>query len=174
MAHYQFESEWALTAPIESVYELLAHPEDFSEWWPSVKRSQPLEEGDEDGVGARASYSLRSPLLYSMDFETRAVDVQHPRRIHNLVRGDLVGTGTYLLDSRGAGTTVHFSWHVSTTKTWMNIMAPVAKPLFVWAHHHVMREGATAMASCLGAKLLSIQTRLEEGHRRKPAVESQS
>lgn len=175
MAHYQFESEWELTAPIESVFELLSHPEDFTSWWPSVKRSRLLVEGDEKGLGARAAYTLQSPLLYSMAFEARAVEVERPLRIHTLVRGDLVGTGTYLLEAdEGARTRVGFSWHVSTTKPWMNIIAPVAKPLFVWAHRHVMSEGAAAMASRLGARLLSMRTHLEKGPFRESAVESPS
>lgn len=51
MAHYQFQSEWALMAPIDRVFELACHPEDFSSWWPAVTRSELIEKGDEDGVG---------------------------------------------------------------------------------------------------------------------------
>lgn len=160
MTHYQFESEWILTADIESVFELLLRPDDFSAWWPSVEKSRLIEGGDPNGVGRRASYSLKSPLLYSMRFETKTMEVERPHRIHGLVRGDLVGTGTYLLERVDVGTKVGFSWHVSTTKTWMNWVAPFAKPLFVWAHDTVMLEGCEAMARHMGARLVSTKTHL--------------
>ena len=58
MAHYQFESEWVLTAPIETVFDVMTRVEDFSKWWPSVKNSRLIEEGDSEGVGAKAKYSI--------------------------------------------------------------------------------------------------------------------
>lgn len=166
MPHYQFQSEWALTAPIGRVFELACHPEDFSAWWPSVTRSRLVEEGDAEGVGTRAAYTLRSPLWYSMSFATTVVEVDRPSRIHALVRGDLIGTGTYLLEGGEHRTRVRFLWNVSTTKTWMNLLAPLARPLFVWAHQHVMRQGAVAMAERLEATLLSTKTAVAE----RPAV----
>ena len=160
MAHYKFESEWELEAPIDRVFELLTHPEDFQRWWPSVTDSRRLEEGDEDGVGAIAAYTLRSPVFYTMDFQAKALEVERPRRIHTLVRGDLIGTGTYELEQKEGRTMIRFLWYVSTTRRWMNVVAPVARPLFVWAHHHVMREGAAAMAAHFGGRLIGIKTRV--------------
>lgn len=154
MAHYQFESEWTLTAPADRVFELASHPESFSGWWPHVTSSSLVEDGDENGVGRRAAYTLRSPLGYSMSFVTTMVEVDHPRRIHMLVRGDLIGTGTYLLDGDHRRTRVRIIWNVSTTKPWMNLAAPVARPLFGWAHNHLTRAGASAMARRLDATLL--------------------
>lgn len=173
MAHYRFDSEWKLTAPIEQVFDLLSRPGEFSRWWPSVTRSRLLEDGDETGVGRRAVYRLRSPLLYSMNFVATAVEVIEPRLIRTLVRGDLIGTGTYELNGDEQSTTVRLLWHVSTSKRWMNLVTPLARPLFVWAHHHVMREGAAAMASRLGARLLATRTRLEEEPRLAAEVETQ-
>ncbi len=162
MVHYMFETEWVLTAPIEEVFEVLEHPEEFSNWWPSVKNSRLLEEGDADGVGTRATYSIRSPLGYSMEFDVKAVEVDRPHRIHSVVRGDLIGTGTYVLESVDTMTQVRFNWYVSTTKSWMNFVAGFAKPLLVWAHHSVMREGCAAMAELLGARLVFTNTSLVE------------
>lgn len=172
MAHYRFESEWELTAPIGAVFELLTHPEDFRHWWPSVTDSRLLNEGDDEGRGARAAYTLRSPVLYSMSFEANSVEVDRPRRLHTLVRGDLIGTGTHLLEEREGRTIVRFLWYVSTTKRWMNLLAPVARPLFVWAHDHVLREGAAAMAERLGGRLLSIRTRVVERSRQDEVDQS--
>lgn len=162
MVHYMFETEWVLTAPAEKVFEVLEHPEEFSSWWPSVKNSRLIEKGDDQGVGTKAAYSIRSPLGYSMHFEATAVEVDKPKRIHSTVRGDLVGTGTYLIEEGDRQTHVRFNWYVSTTKRWMNWVAGFAKPALVWAHHSVMREGCAAMATYLGARLVSTNTSLVE------------
>lgn len=160
MVHYMFETDWVLTAPIGRVFDVLAHPEEFSGWWPSVRESTLLEEGDPSGLGARASYLIRSPLFYSMRFDVKAVEVDRPIRIHSVVRGDLIGTGTYILESIEGKTHVRFNWYVSTTKRWMNLTAGIAKPILAWAHDRVMLEGCRAMARHLGAPLVSAGTRL--------------
>lgn len=170
MAHYRFESEWVLSAPIDVVFGALVHPERYSEWWPSVRNSQLIEQGDEAGVGSRAKYYLRSPLLFGMQFETKTIEVDPPRRIHSLVRGELVGTATIALNSTSVGTKVRIAWHVSTTKRWMDVLAPIAKPLFVWAHHIFMREGCAALAHRLGARLISTKTRLSDSREAIPAA----
>jgi uncharacterized protein YndB with AHSA1/START domain len=172
LAHYRFESEWKIGAPIEKVFDLIARPEDFAQWWPSMKTSRLVDHGDESGVGVSAEYILRSPLRYSMTFRTKATEVVRPHRIHSLVRGDLVGTGTYQLDEDDDGTRVELVWRVSTAKSWMNRLTPIARPLFVWAHHRVMREGAQAMATRLGARLFYAEMSIEDEPRPRKAVGS--
>lgn len=160
MAHYQFESEWVLSAPIDRVFDVMTRPEEFSQWWSSVKNSRLIETGDSDGLGAKARYSIKSPLGYKMHFEMTVVDFDRPNRIHSLARGDLIGTGTHLFESRGESTAVTYLWYVSTTKRWMNVLEPVAKPLFAWAYHHAMREGCAGLAKHLGARLISTSSKL--------------
>jgi hypothetical protein len=105
-----------------------------------------------------------------MTFRAKAVEVIRPHRIHSLVRGDLVGTGTYQLEEDDEGTRVQRVWRVSTTRAWMNRLAPIARPLFVWAHHRVMREGAEAMAARLGAGLRFSEMSIEDEPRPRKAV----
>lgn len=160
MVHYMFETEWELTAPIEQVFEVLSHPGDFRTWWPSVTGSELVVEGDASGVGTHASYTIRSPLLYSMTFDVKTIEVEEPNKIRAVVRGDLVGTGTYYLDSNRSSTHVRFNWYVSTTRQWMNVAGVLARPLLAWAHHHVMRDGCNALARHLGANLIWVSTDL--------------
>jgi uncharacterized protein YndB with AHSA1/START domain len=160
MVHYMFETEWVVTAPIEKVFEVLEHPEEFSSWWPAVKESRLVRAADASGVGAKSAYTIKSPLFYSMNFELTSVELERPHRIRSIVRGDLIGTGTYSLHRDGNKTHVRFNWYVSTTKPWMNALAGVTKPALVWAHHSVMREGCAAMATFLGSRLVSTSTRL--------------
>jgi len=174
LVHYMFETDWVLTAPIEQVFEVLSHPERFEEWWPSVTRSTLVSEGDTDGVGARARYTIESPLLYTMAFDLRTIDVERPNRLRAVVRGDLVGTGTFHLESVGAGTRVRFDWYVATTKRWMNIAAFLAKPVLAWAHGRVMLQGCEAMATHLGACLVSASTGMAATQPPTPTVQQES
>lgn len=98
--------------------------------------------------------------MYSLDFEATLIEVQRPNRIHMLARGDLVGTGTFELSRDGMNTVIRYQWHVSTTKKWMSMVAPVGRRLFVWAHHSVMREGCSGLAQALGGRLVSTSSRL--------------
>ena len=43
-----------------------------------------------------------------------------------------------------------------TTRWWMNLLAPVAKPVFQANHDYVMRNGGEGIAKLLGARLLAI------------------
>lgn len=160
MAHYMFETEWVVTAPIEDVFEIISRPEEYSSWWPHVKESQRLSDGGADGVGATAFYTIKSPWGYSMRFELKTIEVDRPKRVHALVRGELVGTGTHYLETRPEGTLVRLHWYVSTTKRWMNVIAPIARPAFAFAHKYVMYEGCEAMAKKLGARLLAAESRM--------------
>lgn len=162
MSHYMFETEWQLTAPIDRVFDVLIRVDQFAKWWPSVKSSRSIEVGDDNGVGAKAEYTLRSPLGYSMRFETTGIDGERPNRIRSTVRGDLIGTGTYFLTEADEATSVRLNWYVSTTKRWMNLVGGLAKPLLAFSYHHVMREGCAAMASHSGARLLATKTALVE------------
>jgi len=171
MGHYMFETEWLLTAPIEEVFELISHPEGYATWWPGVTESRLLSAGDENGVGRSGVYTIRSPLGYTMTFETRAIEVDAPTRVSTVVRGDLVGTGTYYLQSRPNGTHVRFHWYVSTTKRWMNALAGVARPGFSFAHRYVMFNGCDGMARALGGKLVTATSQLVEAPTPVPVVQ---
>ena len=39
----------------------------------------------------------------------------------------------------GGVTAVLYEWNVATSKRWMNIVAPAARPVFGWNHEVVMR-----------------------------------
>lgn len=160
MAHYMFETEWVLTAPIDQVFEVISRPEEYSDWWAHVEESRVIDPGDESGLGHAASYVVRSPFGYRMNFELRTIEVDRPYRIRSLVRGDLVGTGTHYLERRPEGTLVRFHWYVSTTKKWMNFIAPIARRVFAFAHKFVMYEGCEGMAKRLGARLLAAESRV--------------
>ncbi len=49
-----------------------------------------------------------------------------------------------------------YEWNVRTTRPWMNLVAPVARPVFRWNHNAVMHSGGQGLADLLGARLLAV------------------
>ena len=56
--------------------------------------------------------------------------------------GELDGSGLWQFFDDGDGRArVQYDWRVKTTKRWMNILAPIAKPFFRWNHNVIMGWG---------------------------------
>jgi hypothetical protein len=62
--------------------------------------------------------------------------------------GAVDGAGT--LTSAAGGTLVRYDWDVRTTRRWMNLLAPAARPVFRWNHDELMRAGGEGLARRLG------------------------
>ena len=69
--------------------------------------------------------------------------------------GELEGVGIWRFYEGAAGTAVVYSWDVSTTRAWMNRLAPIGRPAFAWNHDYVMRNGARGLADRLGVELIA-------------------
>ena len=155
MARYRFLTTWCLDAAIEAVWETIHDTKRWPEWWRGVERVEELEPGDADGVGSLARYTWRSRLPYSLEFDMRTTVVERPRLIEGEALGELAGRGRWrLFEGRGASA-VLYEWDVETTERWMNLLAPLARPVFAWNHDVVMRQGGEGLARRLGASLLA-------------------
>jgi len=69
--------------------------------------------------------------------------------------GELQGVGRWQLSNDGETTIVRYDWRVETAKPWMNLIAPIARPVFSWNHNVVMGWGGEGLAKRLGVPLLS-------------------
>jgi uncharacterized protein YndB with AHSA1/START domain len=156
MAGYEFVTTWRLDAPIDPIFELLRDSARYPEWWKGVKRVELLKTGSEDGIGDVSRFTWRSVLPYSLSFDLRVTRVERPFTIEGEATGELEGTGLWTLsESDGDGTTVRYDWRVRTTRAWMNVFGPLARPAFVWNHDFVMRQGAHGLAAALGARVIA-------------------
>ncbi len=157
MAAYSFLSTWCVAAPVERVWEVLSDAARYPEWWPGVRKVAVLEPGEAGAGGVGTLYRLewRSRLPYSLQFDSRVTRVEAPRLLEGQASGELEGTGLWRLFDGPAGTVALYNWDVSTTRAWMNRLAPVARPAFTWNHDYVMRQGARGLARTLGAELLT-------------------
>jgi uncharacterized protein YndB with AHSA1/START domain len=154
VAHYEFLTSWCIDEPIERVFAVLNDSAAFPEWWEGVTAVEVLEPGEADGVGELARYSWRSVLPYTLRFDSRVTRVEPPHVIEGHATGELEGVGVWRLFAAPDNTAVLYSWRVRTTKPWMNIWGPLARPAFRWNHDRVMHQGGVGLAKRLGASLL--------------------
>jgi uncharacterized protein YndB with AHSA1/START domain len=155
MASYSFLTTWILDAPRESVWDAIYEVESWPAWWRGVKRVDKLEHGNGDGVGARYRHEWRSVIPYPVRFETRITEIERLNLIEAEADGELAGTGRWRFFD-GSATVVTYEWNVRTTRPWMNLLAPVARPVFRWNHNAVMHKGGAGLADLLGTRLLAV------------------
>jgi hypothetical protein len=155
MASYSFLTTWILDAPPEAVWDAIYEAERWPEWWRGVRSVEKAEPGDADGVGALYRQEWRSVIPYPVRFEARITRIERPHLIEASAAGELVGTGRWRFFS-GSETAVTYEWNVRTTRAWMNLVAPIARPIFRWNHNAVMHRGGEGLAELLGARLLAV------------------
>ena len=153
MGDYHFVSRWRVQAPIEAVWEELVHSERWPSWWRDVRAVQELAPGDADGVGEVRRLQFATRLPYRLGFDVRVSRVERPTLLEADASGELEGVGRWRLRPDDGGTLVRYEWDVRTTRWWMNLLAPLARPLFAWNHDALMRAAAAGLARRLDAEL---------------------
>jgi uncharacterized protein YndB with AHSA1/START domain len=158
MADYSFLTTWLLEAPRDAVFEAIHDQERWGEWWPGVVEAAELKPGEEgrDGVGSVSRLVWRSRLPYRLEFEMTTTQVERPCLMEGQAVGELTGTGRWRLFEEGGVTAVLYEWNVRTTRAWMNLTAPLARPVFAWNHDWVMARGAEGIAARVGGRLLAV------------------
>jgi hypothetical protein len=120
-----------------------------------VVRARELDGGDDVRVGSRYRVAWRSRIPYELEFDFTVRGLEEGRWMEGDATGDLEGSGCWRLFEDGSVTAVVYDWDVTSTKRWMNALAPVARPLFEHNHHAVMRWGGEGLARRLGVPLLA-------------------
>jgi uncharacterized protein YndB with AHSA1/START domain len=155
VAEYRFLTTWLLESPRQPVWDAIYDSERWPEWWKGVLEAEKLEEGDEVGVGQYGRYVWKSKLPYKLEFFVRTTKVAEPSLLEGDASGELTGVGRWRLFEQDGVTAVLYEWNVSTSRAWMNALAPLARPVFAVNHDFVMRNGGTGLAKLLGCKLLA-------------------
>jgi uncharacterized protein YndB with AHSA1/START domain len=156
MPEYRFLTTWLLEADRERVWDAIYESERWPEWWKGVEEAEKLEEGDENGVGQFGRYVWKAKLPYRVEFWIRTTRVERPQLLEGNATGELAGVGRWHLFEEDGLTAVIYEWNVTTTKAWMNVIAPLARPAFQSNHDYVMRNGGKGLAELLGVRLLAV------------------
>lgn len=163
MADYRLVTCWQLEAPLEEVYAGILHSLRWPYWWQGLESVDEIEPGDEDGIGSVRRYTWKSRFFYKISFAARTTRIEPLAMLEANVMGDLEGIGRWLFFHAEGLTTARHEWQVRTTRRWMNVLAPVARPLFEKNHQVLMHQGAVGLARMLRAPLTGVQ------HDRLPA-----
>ena len=155
MADYEFVTVWRFDAPIEKVWEVIKRSEEWSDWWKGVLKVEELQAGDAEGIGKIVRSTWKSKLPYELVFDSEVLRIEPMTTIESRAFGELDGNGLWTLTAEDSNTThVRYDWRVKTTKPWMNLIAPLAKPFFRWNHNVIMNWGGAGLAKKLNCKLL--------------------
>jgi len=155
MADYAFLTTWLLDSPREPVWEAIYDQARWPEWWRGVEEVEERNGGNGDGTGAVSRMVWKSLLPYRVEFEVTTTKVDRPNLLEGHARGELEGIGRWRLYEQDGITAVLYEWNVSTTKPWMNRLAPLLRPAFEWNHDWVMARGGEGLARLLGCRLLA-------------------
>lgn len=151
MSNYEFVTVWDIDAPLARVWDVIEDANVWPEWWKGVVSITELEKGDDDGVGSIRRTVWRSALPYKLEFDSEVLRVERLKLIEARAFGELDGHGLWQFEAVSDDRTrVQYDWRVKTTKAWMNLLAPVARPFFRWNHDTIMRWGEEGLRKRLG------------------------
>ena len=152
MADYSFQTIWKVKAPQEKVWDLIFNSDRWPTWWQGVEKVEKLKDGDANHVGALMRYTWKSKLPYRLVFEMETTRVEPISIIEGRAIGELQGQGRWTLTHEEGITTATYDWNVETTKPWMNLLAPVARPFFRWNHDVIMDWGEEGLRKQLAQR----------------------
>jgi hypothetical protein len=89
MQHYAFSTRWFLPAKIDTVWDELAHPERWPNWWQGLVRVQELASGDAFGVGAVKRFVWQGLLPYTLTVDMRVMRKEQPSLLESAAVGEL-------------------------------------------------------------------------------------
>lgn len=152
MASFDLETTWQFAVPVGVVFDALTDSPQWPTWWPGLVEVQPLVSGNADGIGRTQRFVWKSRLGYRLRFDIRITRVHRPCLIEGEASGDVAGIGRWHLHDEQGGTRVRYAWQVRTVRPWMSLLAGLARPLVVWNHHAMMREGCAGLTRYLDSE----------------------
>jgi hypothetical protein len=151
---YVFVDEWRVASDVATVWAAVRAIERWPHWWPSVVAVAPIGV-DATGSADEWRFEFRTRLPYRMRFHVGLASEEPFRRVATRVSGGVEGTGAWGVQAIPGGTLVRFDWVITPQRRWMQVLSPIARPVFSWNHRALMVEGGEALARRLGVALLA-------------------
>lgn len=151
MPDYDFTTEWRIDAPIDDVWEQLAHPTQWPQWWHGCRQAVELAPHQEGGPRRRYRFKWRGKIPIRLLLELELTDREAPHRLAGDVEGSLVGRAVWSLNGDASQTRVGFHLMVDVGKPWMKRWVSFTQGLFHWNFHALMEEGREGLGQRLDA-----------------------
>lgn len=151
---YHFVTHWRVTGSADEVFALVNNEGlGYGGWWSAVYvKVEEVTKGDEAGVGQMVRFHSRGALPYSINWTSRRVELDRPRRVVFRAEGDFDGWAIWTVEQQGAEVVATLDWKLNAEKPLLRLLSPILKPLFEWNHHWAMRQGYEAIQRELGAR----------------------
>ncbi len=149
MAQYQFIDHWYIKAPREEVFRYIADARTYPQWWPVYAKVEVLRAVAPGQIGGKGRLLVKSALGYTLQLEAETVAIEPPRSIKTIATGQLAGTGEWEFMQEGDTTHAIFTWIVASNLLLLNLLEPIAKPLFAWSHQEASCKGHIGLKKVL-------------------------
>ncbi|MFA9459931.1 SRPBCC family protein [Thiohalorhabdus methylotrophus] len=157
MPDYDFSSEWRIEAPVQNVWDQIANPPLWPQWWPGCIQAVEVAPHRETGPGRRYRFQWRGRLPYRLPMEIELTEREPPRLLAGTVEGSLAGSAIWRLSGDEAQTRVGFQLAVDVQKPWMKRWVPLTQALFRWNFRTLMEEGRKGLGNQLDAATAPIE-----------------
>ena len=149
MTNFSLITAWNIPAPLETVWNTVLKTEAWPSWWKYVKSVEELQPGNKSGINNIRRYTWKTCLPYQLTLDLCVTRLEPYHIIETDVSGDLAGEGRCQLSTHQGYTKVRYEWNVHTCKPWMNWLSPIARTVFEWNHHQVMKNGENSLIQYL-------------------------
>ncbi|WP_166971156.1 SRPBCC family protein [Brevibacterium atlanticum] len=140
---FHFDDRWSVDADIDTVWAVLERVDEWPQWWPGLAAVEPV--GDKVRPGSRAQVVVRTPIGVPLRFTLEVEALTAPNLVVLRAHGDLRGEGVWTVSEHDGTTHVDSLWCVTSTRTMIRILRPVASLM----HAIVMRAGERGLAARL-------------------------
>ncbi|MFN8440663.1 MAG: SRPBCC family protein [Caldilineaceae bacterium] len=149
MAQYKFVDHWYINAPREEVFRFIADARTYPQWWPVYPKVEILQAAEPGQIGGKVRLVVQSALGYCLTLEAQTVASEPPAWVKTIATGQLAGTGDWEFIQEGDTTHAIFTWTVESHHWLVNLLEPIAKPLFAWSHNDASRKGHLGLKKLL-------------------------
>jgi uncharacterized protein YndB with AHSA1/START domain len=153
VAEYRFTTTWTFAAPVDRVWPEVGDPLNWKTYWAGLEDVRPAAPGARPAPGAVYDLTFKSFLPYTLTLTARLDEYDPPHRMIFSTTGELRGVAEFVLDDVDGRTRTQLVWTTRTTKSWMNALAFLLRPLFEWNHDFLMRRAGTGLAARIGAQV---------------------
>jgi uncharacterized protein YndB with AHSA1/START domain len=138
MVTIKSDRRYTFDAPPEAVWKAMASVDQFSVWWPWLRRL----EATELAAGESWECLIQPPLPYAVRVGITLDEVIAPTLIVATVSEDITGHARVDLVARGAGTEARLRSELAPTNRLLRAMSVFALPIARFGHDWVLDTGA--------------------------------
>ena len=143
---YKFITHWRVKSTCAEISDILGEATELVRWWPSVYLDvQELEPGDENGIGKVISLYTKGWLPYTLRWQFRVTENNHPFGFALEAWGDFNGRGIWTFAQDGDWVDITYDWQISADKPLLRRLSFIMKPIFSANHHWAMDKGEESL-----------------------------